>query len=68
MLIAGVIASCCIRATAYDALAHGFRPIVVRECIGDRIPAAVKYNLFDIEAKLADVRSVADCVEYLEAL
>lgn len=68
ILVTGVTASCCIRATVYDALAHGFRPIAVRECIGDRIPAAVKYNLFDIEAKLADVRSVADCVAYLESL
>jgi nicotinamidase-related amidase len=67
VLITGVTASCCIRATIQDALAHGFRPVAVKECIGDRIPAAVQYNLFDIDAKLGDVRTLEECVQYLAA-
>ena len=29
----------CVRHTVEDAIAEGFRPIVVRECVGDRVPA-----------------------------
>lgn len=32
------------------AFAEGFRTIAVKECIGDRIPGAVAWNLFDIDA------------------
>lgn len=67
VIVTGVTASCCVRATIYDALAHGFRPIAVSDCIGDRIPAAVHYNLFDIGAKLGDVKTSVECVEYLES-
>jgi nicotinamidase-related amidase len=66
VLVTGVTASCCVRATIQDALAHGFRPVAVKECVGDRIPAAVQYNLFDIEAKLGDVRTLEDCLAYLD--
>jgi nicotinamidase-related amidase len=66
VLVTGVTASCCVRATIQDALAHGFRPVAVKECVGDRIPAAVQYNLFDINAKLGDVRTLADCLDYLK--
>ena len=31
----------------------------------DRVPGAVAWNLFDIDAKFADVLSVDDCVAYL---
>lgn len=68
VLVAGVTASCCVRATMYDAKAHGFRPVAIRECIGDRIPAAVQYNLFDIGAKIGDVRSVEECKDYLQTV
>ena len=38
-----------------DAIAEGFRPIVVREAVGDRVPGVVEWNLFDIDAKFGDV-------------
>ena len=65
ILVTGVTASACVRETVCDGLAEGFRPIAVRECIGDRVPGAVEWNLFDIDAKFGDVESVDDCVEYL---
>ncbi len=46
----------------------GFRPIAVKECIGDRIPGAVDWNLFDIDAKFGDVESVDRCVDYLNTV
>lgn len=58
ILVTGVTASACVRETICDGLADGFRPIAVKEAIGDRVPGAVLWNLFDIDAKFGDVESV----------
>jgi N-carbamoylsarcosine amidase len=68
ILVTGVTATACVRTTICDGLAEGFRTIAVRECIGDRVPGAVAWNLFDIDAKFADVESVDTCVEYLNTV
>ncbi len=68
VLVTGVTASACVRTTICDAMAEGFRPIAVKECIGDRIPGAVAWNLFDIDAKFGDVETVDTCVDYLNKL
>lgn len=68
ILVTGVTASACVRATICDGLADGFRTIAVRECIGDRVPGAVEWNLFDIDAKFGDVVSVDECVSYLNTV
>lgn len=65
ILVTGVTATACVRTTICDGLAEGFRTIAVRECIGDRVPGAVAWNLFDIDAKFADVESVDTCLTYL---
>lgn len=65
ILVTGVTATACVRTTICDGLAEGFRTIAVRECIGDRVPGAVAWNLFDIDAKFADVESVDTCINYL---
>jgi N-carbamoylsarcosine amidase len=66
ILVTGVTATACVRTTICDGLAEGFRTISVRECTGDRVPGAVAWNLFDIDANFADVTSVDDCVGYLD--
>lgn len=68
VLVTGVTATACVRTTICDGLADGFRTIAVRECIGDRVPGAVAWNLFDIDAKFADVEGVDECVTYLNSL
>ena len=65
ILVAGVTATACIRTTICDGMHEGFRTIAVRECIGDRVPGAVAWNLYDIDAKFADVESVDTCLDYL---
>jgi nicotinamidase-related amidase len=65
VLLAGCSTSGCVRATAVDALQHGFRAIVVREAVGDRNGAAHEQALFDLDAKYADVVSVEDALAYL---
>jgi len=68
IVVTGVTASACVRETVCDGLADGFRPIAVREAIGDRIPGAVLWNLFDIDAKFGDVESVETCLQQLERI
>jgi N-carbamoylsarcosine amidase len=68
ILVTGVTASACVRETVCDGLAEGFRPIAVKEAIGDRIPGAVLWNLFDIDAKFGDVETVDRCVQYLDSI
>jgi nicotinamidase-related amidase len=68
LLVTGVTASGCVRQTICDCVAEGFRPIAVKEAIGDRIPGAVLWNLFDIDAKFGDVETVERCVQYLDAV
>lgn len=65
VVVTGVTACACVRNTIEDALADGFRPIAVRECIGDRVPGAVDWNLFDIDAKFGDVESLETVLDYL---
>lgn len=68
ILVTGVTASACVRTTLCDGLAEGFRTIAVRECIGDRVPGAVEWNLFDIDAKFADVEPLSRCLDYLASV
>jgi maleamate amidohydrolase len=68
VLIAGVSTSGCIRASTVDACQHGFIPIVVREAVGDRAPGPHEANLFDLQAKYAEVRSLDEVKSYLKSL
>ena len=68
LLIAGVSTSGCIRASAVDACQHGFIPIVVRDAVGDRAAGPHEANLFDLQAKYAEVRSLAEVAAYLQTL
>lgn len=68
VILVGCSTSGCIRATALDAMQHGFRCIVPRECVGDRTRAVHESNLFDINAKNGDVVAVSEVVDYLKEL
>ncbi|WP_433825696.1 isochorismatase family protein [Actinoplanes sp. CA-015351] len=65
LVIGGYSTSGCIRASALDALQHGFRPIVVRDACADRAPAPHESNLFDLNAKYADVITLTEAVPLL---
>lgn len=60
LIITGCTTSGCVRATAVDALQNGFRPVVVREAVGDRSQAAHDQSLFDLQAKYADVKTLEE--------
>ena len=65
LLITGYSTSGCVRATALDALCHGFAPFVVRDACGDRDPRPQEQNLFDMQAKMAEVVSLDDALGLL---
>ncbi|RHW38307.1 isochorismatase family protein [Lysinibacillus yapensis] len=64
-LIVGCTTSGCVRATAVDALQHGFRVVIPEECVGDRSQKAHEANLYDIETKYGDVISLETAKNYL---
>lgn len=65
VVVVGFSTSGCVRATALDALQHGFRPIVAREACGDREAATHDQNLLDLDAKYADVLSEQAVIDHL---
>jgi maleamate amidohydrolase len=68
VVLCGATTSGCIRATAIDLLQYGYPTIVPRECVGDRAQAPHEANLFDINAKYADVVSADEALAYLESV
>jgi maleamate amidohydrolase len=65
LIITGLTTSGCVRASCVDACSHGFIPIVVRDACGDRHAAPHEANLFDMNAKYADVVGENEALDYL---
>lgn len=65
VMICGTSTSGCVRATALDACQHGFVPFVVRDACGDRHSAPHAANLFDLQAKYAEVIDEAEALRLL---
>jgi maleamate amidohydrolase len=68
VILCGATTSGCIRASAVDSVSSGFPTLVVRECVGDRAQGPHEANLFDIQAKYADVIDLADALTYVRGL
>jgi nicotinamidase-related amidase len=68
VILCGATTSGCIRATAIDLLQYGYPTLVPRECVADRAQAPHEANLFDIDAKYADVVPLDDVLEYVESV
>lgn len=68
VILTGLTTSGCVRASCVDACSHGFIPIVVDEACGDRHEDPHNANLFDMNAKYADVVSEKEAIDYLTNL
>jgi maleamate amidohydrolase len=68
LLITGCSTSACVRATATDAKVFHLKPIIIREAVEDRSEIAHEWTLFDIQARFADVVSLAEAKAYLQGL
>jgi maleamate amidohydrolase len=67
LLITGYSTSGCVRASALDAMQYGFVPLVVREACADRHPGPHEANLFDLQAKYAEVIAEAEALTVIAA-
>jgi maleamate amidohydrolase len=63
VIVCGVSTSGCVRATTVDACSSGFRTFVIDDACFDRSWFAHCNNLFDMNAKYADVLSVDELEE-----
>lgn len=68
LIITGLTTSGCIRATCIDTVSSGFIPIVVADACGDRHASPHEANLFDMNAKYADVVDESRAIAYLRSL
>ena len=68
VILTGLTTSGCVRASCVDSMSHGFTTSVVRDACGDRHAAPHEANLFDMNAKYADVVSEEEIVAYLRSL
>jgi len=67
VVVTGLTTSGCVRATAVDGLQNNYRVLVPKEACGDRDEQAHEANLYDLNAKYADVVSVSDVLASLSS-
>ena len=67
LVVTGLTTSGCVRATAVDGLQYNYPVVVPREAVGDRNPEAHEANLFDLNAKYADVLDLDQVLDLLPA-
>lgn len=67
VVVTGGSTSGCVRATAVDALSHGYRVIVPIETCADKHASYHFANLTDLQLKYADVEPVQTVIDWLEA-
>ena len=67
VIVTGATTSGCVRASVIDAMQNNFRPIVARDCVGDRAIGPHEANLFDMQQKYADLMDRDEIIAALEA-
>ena len=67
VVVTGGSTSGCVRATAVDALSHGYRTIVPIETCADKHESYHFANLTDLQLKYADVEPVQAVIDWQEA-
>ena len=65
LIITGCTTSGCVRATTVDAYAYNLRTVVVEDCVFDRFESSHAINLFDLNAKYADVIPLDELIPLL---
>ncbi len=68
LVVTGLTTSGCVRATAVDGLQNDFRVVIPAEAVGDRNLEVHRANLFDLNAKYADVLNLQLVIRLIENL
>jgi maleamate amidohydrolase len=64
----GCSTSGCVRQTAVDANAYGFRSLVIRDAVGDRSWEQHEANLVDMDGKYADVVTSTEVIDHFRSI
>lgn len=67
VIVVGMATSGCVRATVVDAFSLGFRVVVPKEAVADRIAVSHACTLFDVGLKYADVLTTAEVLDHLSS-
>ena len=68
LVVTGCTTSGCVRGSVVDAFAYNFKCTVPIECVYDRSATSHAVNLFDMAAKYAEVKPVAEVMQYIRSL
>ncbi|WP_323014222.1 isochorismatase family protein [Devosia sp.] len=68
LVVTGCTTSGCVRGSVVDAFAYNYRVLVPHDAVYDRSPTSHLVNLFDMDAKYADVVSTDEAVEALRQI
>jgi len=68
LLVAGATTSGCVRASVVDAFSYRFPCFVVEECTFDRFELSHLVNLWDMNAKYADVITLGEALNHIASL
>ncbi len=68
LVVTGLTTSGCVRATAVDGLQHDYKVVIPAQAVGDRNQDAHDANLFDLNAKYADVLNLNSVLEMIKKL
>lgn len=68
VVVTGLTTSGCVRASAVDALQYNYKVVVPKDAVGDRNSDAHAANLYDLNAKYADVLSLTETLGLLRDL
>jgi len=68
IIACGESTSGCVRSTVVDGTTHSYHMGVVEECTFDRTEMSHWVNLFDLNAKYADVIKLAGAIQYFEEI
>jgi maleamate amidohydrolase len=68
VIVCGATTSGCVRATVVDGFSYNYRMSVVEDCTFDRGQASHAMNLFELNAKYADVVPLQTVVEFIRTL
>ena len=66
VMVTGYSTSGCVRASVLDTLQSGFVPFVIRDACADRAEGPHESNLFDMQAKYAEVVTTDDALTLME--
>lgn len=65
IIVTGTTTSGCVRATVVDGSSYGYPVIVPQDAVFDRSQTSHAVNLFDMNAKYADVMTTSESIELL---